>query len=120
MRFNPIRDLISSPCAMQMLANQMSIHDALCKYIPTMLRPAHADSATTQSLLTHLWFFTELVAASLARTVLVAREKKVNECGEAKQFRFVGARSRAVHTRTTLSHGKSRSDTGAASDYKAA
>ena len=74
-------------------SSALSVHDALCKFIPTMLRPAYADSATTQSLLGNSWFFMELIAVSLARTVLKARESKVAGRRRARQRPDTGARA---------------------------
>jgi hypothetical protein len=55
----------------------MTIHDTLCKYIPTLLRPSHADASTTENLLKHAWFLFELCTVSMAASVVHARENKL-------------------------------------------
>uniref|UniRef100_A0A914VB90 Uncharacterized protein n=1 Tax=Plectus sambesii TaxID=2011161 RepID=A0A914VB90_9BILA len=54
-----------------------TIHSALCRYVPLLLRPAHADSDTTSGLLRQLWFFLDVTVKSMGQRLLDDGKHKV-------------------------------------------
>lgn len=59
-----------------------TVHSALCRYVPLLLRPAHADADTTSGLLRQLWFFLDVTVKSMGQRLLDDGKHKVSFSAE--------------------------------------